>query len=198
MKLLIATHNKSKLNLYNNLLSDSGINAVTLDTENIDIDVEESGNNPKENAIKKAIEYSKYTDLPLFAEDTGLYFENIEEDLQPGTHVVRVNGKRLNDDEILEYYVNLVSSHGGALKGYYLKDIALLDQNRNLHTFEYKVEKIFTSKVSEKRHDGYPLDSISITPSLNKYTVDLSDEENNILLNENHKKAKEFIINSLR
>ena len=34
--------------------------------------------------------------------------EELPEEKQPGTHVRRVNGKELNDDEMIEYYCNLL------------------------------------------------------------------------------------------
>jgi len=51
--------------------------------------------------------------------------------------------------------------------------------------------------VNEKRNVGYPLDSISITPEYDKYTVDLTAEENNLLNDKCNKEIYEFIVTIL-
>ncbi|MDD3896149.1 MAG: hypothetical protein PHX19_03650, partial [Bacilli bacterium] len=57
--------------------------------------------------------------------------------------------------------------------------------------------KIFVNEVNEKRNVGYPLDSISITPEYDKYTVDLTAEENNLLNDKCNKEIYEFIVTIL-
>lgn len=42
-----------------------------------------------------------------------------EESLQPGTHIRRVNGRELTDEEMIEYYSNLAGEHGDRLLGRY-------------------------------------------------------------------------------
>ena len=58
----------------------------------------------------------------------------------------------------------------------------------------------FVDKPSEKRNQGYPLDSISIIPDYNKYLVELTDEEKTEYKNKNNSENTviEFIENSLR
>ena len=41
-----------------------------------------------------------------------MYIEGIPEDKQPGVFVRRINGKRLNDEEMIDYYTNLVKTYG--------------------------------------------------------------------------------------
>lgn len=59
MKVLFATHNEAKKKMYNEKLKKCNLEIVGLDDLNIDVDVEETGNNSKENAIMKAREYYK-------------------------------------------------------------------------------------------------------------------------------------------
>lgn len=42
--------------------------------------------------------------------DNSLFIEDIDEVYQPGTHVRRVHGKRLSDEEMIEYYTGLVKN----------------------------------------------------------------------------------------
>ena len=51
MKYLFATTNKAKIKYYANRLQENGIDIVTLEDLNITIDVEETGNDPVENAL---------------------------------------------------------------------------------------------------------------------------------------------------
>ena len=77
--------------------------------------VNENGKNPLENAKIKAKAYYKAFSMPVFSCDSGLYFDDIEEALQPGTHIRRINGKELTDEEMIEYYSDLAKQHGNQL-----------------------------------------------------------------------------------
>lgn len=47
--------------------------------------------------------------------DNCLFIEELPEEKQPATHVRRVNGKELTDEEMIEYYTNLAKEYGGKL-----------------------------------------------------------------------------------
>ena len=197
MKVLFATHNKSKLQLYKNMLATDDIEIVGLDELGINYSVKEIGSNSKDIAIKKVREYNKLSGFITISEDTGLYFDNIPEEKQPGVNVNTVNGKKLSEEERIKYYRDLIKQYGGQLDGYWVKDIAIADNKGNVFTFEYKIRKIFTDKVHRLRNEGYPLDSISITPEYNKYTVELTDYENQMLNKSSNKEIHAFILNTL-
>lgn len=196
-KILFATHNPSKLNLYKNMLKDHDYELIGLSDLELEYEVEELGNNVKDIAIKKVTEYSKLTNLVTISEDTGLYFENVNDDEQPGINVNSINGVKLTEEGRIEHYLKLINKYGGRLEGYWQKTIAISDLNGNITTFDYKVKKIFVNEVNENRNIGYPLDSISITPEYNKYTVDLTDEENNKLNEMCNKEIYEFLVSIL-
>ena len=99
MRYLFATTNKAKIRRYGTKLIEKGIELLTLDDLNIDVDIDENGNNPIENAIIKATTYNKISDMVTIAMDDGLFLYNVPDEVQPGTHVRRVNGKRLDDKE---------------------------------------------------------------------------------------------------
>lgn len=169
MKCLLATTNKAKIRYSGTKLKERGIEIVTLEELNIDCNVDETGKNPIENAIIKASAYNKLSCMPTIAIDEGLFLEGVPDNIQPGTNVRRVNGKRLNDVEMIEYYIDLVNKYGenGMLKGYFLKGVAIVNQD-NTYTFDYKVNRCFTNKQSEVIDEGYPLASIQIVSPLNK------------------------------
>lgn len=198
MKILFATTNKAKVKFYATRLKEKGIDIVTLDDLNITKDVEENGNTPLENAIIKATEYYKISGLPTIAVDDGLYFYNVPEHIQPGTHVKRVNGKKLNDDEMIEHYINLVNEYGnnGELKVYFLKGIALVYDD-NVQSFENKGDRLFVNRKSEVLDEGYPLASIQIIPSLNKFKSELTREEEALTMDIEHKPIFDFLFEAL-
>lgn len=98
-ELLFATGNKSKSKRFTKGLLEHDIKVLTLEDVPINIEVEENGNTAIENALIKARSYAKETNLPVFAMDDTLYFDNVPKDKQPGLFVRRVNGKKLNDEE---------------------------------------------------------------------------------------------------
>ena len=71
-KILIATSNKGKFEEYKSYLYPMGFVPVSLEEEGINFTPEEVGKTYLEIARNKAKEYSKYTKLPVVAEDSGL------------------------------------------------------------------------------------------------------------------------------
>lgn len=196
MDILFATHNKSKLNHYKVELEKFGLNVLSLDDLKIDYNVEEISINTEENAIKKAIEYNKISNMPTIAVDDGLMFENVPESVQPGPYVRRIDGKNAStDEELLEHYVDIVNKYGvdGKLNGKWIKGIAVVKSFDEISSTTFNVDKIFVNKPVEKRNEGYPLDSMSITPYFNKYTIDLTEEENTILKEKTNSKLIKFL-----
>ena len=198
MKILFATTNPAKVKTYASRLIEKGYEIVTLKDLKIDIDVEENGTTPLENAIIKAKEYHKISNLPTIAMDEGLYLDGVPENLQPGTHVRRVNGKELNDDEMIKYYSNLVKEYGGKLTAKWVYGMAIYNGKEEKTYTWNKDHFYFIDKPSQKRNTGYPLDSITIVPEFNKYLVELTEEEKNEYKKKNNiKEVVDFIVNNI-
>lgn len=178
MKVLLATTNDAKIKYYGTRLKEKGIDLVTLKDLNVDIDVNEDGKDPIENAVIKAKAYYDISYLPTIAIDDGLFFENVPEGVQPGTHVRRFGGKRFNDSEMIEHYIGLVNKYGtnGKLNGYFLKGVAVVDKEHT-YTFDFKSKRCFTNQQSKFLDKGYPLDSIQIVSPFNKFKCELTKEE---------------------
>lgn len=198
MKYLLATTNKAKIKYYGIKLKEQGIDLVTLNDLKIDVDVDETGKNPIENAIIKATAYNNMSQMPTIALDEGLFFENVPEEIQPGTHVRRVDGKRLNDKEMIEHYIELVNQYGinGQLPGYFLKGVAIVDGDET-YTYEHKANRKFTNQQSDTLEEGYPLDSIQIVEPLGKFKSELTEEEEKITMDVDQKDIFDFILNTI-
>lgn len=198
MKVLFATTNPAKVEKYREELQRKGIKLITLNDLDTKIHVEESGKNAVENAYLKAKAYYDLTHLPTIGMDNNLFIEGLPEELQPGVFVRRVNGKELNDEEMILHYTNLVEKYGGKLKAKWVYGMVLINNDK---VYEYswsKSEFYLVDKPHEKRNPGYPLDSIAIDIKLNKYFVELTKEDK--MKNDNQKlddDVVKFIVNSL-
>ena len=197
-KVLFATGNESKAKRFAKGLQERGIEVITLKDIDTDIEVEENGKDAIENAIIKAKAYSNVVDIPVFAMDDNLYIENVPEEKQPGMFVRRVNGKRLNDDEMIEHYTNLVRLYGtdGKLNCRWVYGMAVINNGKeNTYTWS-RADFYMVEQPSNKMNPGYPLNTISINKKLNKYYTEIT-EEDKVLLHEDESDVVDFIADSI-
>lgn len=185
MKLLFGTGNQAKLSVMKSRLEKIGIELIGLNDlkaegKNIP-NVLENGDTPLENARLKALAYYKAFHIPVFSCDSGLYFDNVPDEIQPGVHVRNVNGKCLSDEEMMEYYAGLVRKYGNLIARYRNAICFILDENHIYEAMDSSMESekfILTDKPhSAIRKKGFPLDSMSIDIKTDKYYYDLSANE---------------------
>lgn len=187
MKLLFGTGNTAKLSVMRSRLEKIGIELVGLNDLKADgmsiPDVAETGNTPLENARIKALAYYEVFKIPVFSCDSGLYFDNVPDEVQPGVHVRNVKGKCLSDDEMVEYYTSIARKYGnGILTARYKNAICFVKDDKNIYeAMEPSMESepfiLADRQHSKIRKKGFPLDSLSIDIRTGKYYYDLSDEE---------------------
>ena len=197
-KILFATENESKVERFKKGLLENDIEIISIKDIGKKIDIVEDGKNAIENAIIKARAYVNICDLPVLAMDDNLYIENIPEDKQPGMFVRRVNGKRLSDEEMLEYYSNLAHTYGddGKLTCRWVYGIVVIC-NGVEKTYTWSKEDFYiVDKPSNKIDPGYPLNSISINKKLNKYFTDITDNDKKYI-KEDESDVIHFITNSV-
>ena len=137
MKLLYGTGNLAKLSAMRNRLEQLdieliGLNDLRVEGKNVP-EVKEDGNTPLENARLKAMAYYEAFQIPVFSCDSGLYFDNVPNEVQPGVHVRNVNGKCLSDDEMIDYYSGLVKAYGNLVARYRNAICFVMD---NTHIYE--------------------------------------------------------------
>lgn len=196
MEVLFATTNPAKIKKYASKLQDKGIKVLTLKDIDLKLEVEETGKDAIENAYLKAKAYFESTGITSIGMDNNLFIEELPEEKQPGTHVRRVGGKELTDEEMIQYYTGLVKENGGKLTAKWVYGMVIYNGNEPKQYTWAKDHFYFVDKPCEKRTPGYPLDSISIMPEYNKYFVELTPEEKNQNINgEDH--VIDFIVKSL-
>ncbi len=173
------TRNPAKLSAMQGKLKELGIELTSLNDLNCDIpSVPEDGFTPLENARQKAEAYYHAFKLPVFSCDSGLYFDNVPEEIQPGVHVRTVNGKYLTDNEMITYYSGLVHKYGNLVARYKNAICLVLDENHIYEAMEKSMESekfIITDKPHKILKKGFPIDSLSIDIQSGCYYYDLPE-----------------------
>lgn len=145
-------------------------------------EVKEDGAAPLENAEKKALAYYRAFRMPVFSCDSGLYFEGVPEEEQPGIHVRTVRGKVLTDEEMLKHYAGMAKKYGD-LKAVYKNAVCLVIDEGHIHkAMEKSMESepfLITSRPHKDgiREKGFPLDCLSVHIGTGSYYYDLPENE---------------------
>lgn len=190
MKILYGTGNPAKLSAMKNRLEMLNQNLDKCDQIDIiglkDLDTEipqvpEDGSTPLENARQKATTYYKAFHMPVFSCDSGLYFDNVPDEVQPGVHVRTVNGRYLTDEEMRSYYAGLAQKYGDLTARYKNAICFVYDDTHQFEGMEPSMESEQFLLVSKPhsliRKEGFPLDSLSVDIRTGKYYYDLSGQE---------------------
>lgn len=181
MQILYGTTNQAKLESMKRITQSLDMEIIGLnDLKQPLPKVNEIGKNPLENAEIKAKAYYAAFSMPVFSCDSGLYFDDLEESLQPGTHIRRVNGKELSDEEMIEYYSNLAENHGGELFGRYQNAVYfIVNETTHFSSMDKTLmSEVFSivSKPHKRRVKGFPLDSLSVDVGSGKYYYDIKEK----------------------
>ncbi|MDE5820581.1 MAG: hypothetical protein K2N41_08420 [Lachnospiraceae bacterium] len=181
MKLLYGTGNPAKLDAMKRRLETIGIELIglhDLKAEGKTIPtVPEDGNTPLENARQKATAYYIAFHIPVFSCDSGLYFDNVPDEIQPGVHVRTVNGNYLSDEQMLEYYTGLAKRYGNLTARYKNAICFVLDEEHIYEAMDASMESekfiITDTPHSAVKKKGFPIDSLSIDPKSGQYFYDM-------------------------
>lgn len=94
-RIVVATNNKGKMKEIAKILQ--GYELLTLKDINCDIEVEEDGKTFEENAMKKASEIFKITNIPCIADDSGICINALNG--WPGVYTARFLGEDATQEE---------------------------------------------------------------------------------------------------
>ena len=198
MKVLFATTNLAKVKKYKKALEEKGIELITINDLGFKLNIDENGKNAIENAYIKAKTYYDATKMTTIGMDNCLFIEELPEEKQPGTHVRRINGKELTDEEMIVYYTNLVKEYGGRLTAKWVYGMVIYNGEEKKEYTWTKSNFYLVDKPCNKRNPGYPLDSISVMPENNQYWLELTEEEKRKSTEKNDNDGViEFIVNNI-
>lgn len=189
-EIVFATGNPTKAKRFSNGLEKEDVKILSLKDLNLELDVKEDGKTAIENALIKARTCYKATNMPSIGMDDTLYLEGVPDDKQPGLFVRRVNGKTLNDEEMIEHYISLVKKYGqeGKLNCKWVYGFAVIsgDGVESTYTWE-KNDFYMVDKPSTIVNPGYPLNTISKYKTIDKYFTEMTSEDNEkVKVNEDH------------
>ncbi|MBI1838860.1 MAG: hypothetical protein HYR95_00975 [Candidatus Colwellbacteria bacterium] len=176
MKLLIATFNKGKLGDYQHFCKDLPLEVISLNDLGITEEFDEAYNTFEENSKEKAKFYSKLSNLPTIADDSGIEipFYNME----PGVKTKRWGGD-LNDEEYFAFILTKIKQIPQSREQAQMRAVLTLCVNENCYQAEGKILGTLTDKVYEHSEThGYPWDRVFILKDNGKYYEELNDEEN--------------------
>ncbi|MEM2772316.1 MAG: non-canonical purine NTP pyrophosphatase [Candidatus Pacearchaeota archaeon] len=178
MKILIATHNKAKLEEIKWGLSDlRNIEILSLEDFKIFESPEEDGETFRDNAYKKAKFYSEIAKIPTIADDGGLIIPYLNG--EPGVKSRRWLGYEASDEELINHTLKKLKNVSGEERLAYLQTcVCFYDPHKEILILEEeKIEGYIAYEPSKKRIAGYPFRSLFIVKEFNKYYDELSEEE---------------------
>lgn len=188
MQLLFGTSNQGKLAVMRRALkalSDIEIIGLEEIKENLP-EIEETGSTPLENARLKALAYYDTLKIPVFSCDTGLYFDGLPDELQPGVHVRTVRGKRLSDEEMTAYYAGLARQYGPLTARYKNAICFVLDETHIYESMDDSLSGlpfllVDTPHPEGYREKGFPLDCLTKNITTGEYYYDMGENcEDNV------------------
>lgn len=197
-KVLIATTNSGKVEIYRPIFNKRNIEVVTLNDFDIAEAPEESGKTTVENALIKARYYHNLTNLPTFANDSGLLLSKLSKEEQAGLFVRRDGIKELTDQEMIARYIEKLNKVGGKSNGYWDVGLAIINEEGKEFTKQIKVKFFLTNTPSPIVKRGIPLDSITYDKKLKKYKSELSYEERKQTERKADRITERFILRAFR
>lgn len=182
MQLIYGTGNPAKLASMADMLRGLPVEILSPAQAGLRLpEVEESGNDPLQNARLKAQACYAAWGRPVFSCDSGLYLEGVDEGDQPGVRVRTVGGRRLDDVQMMAHYGALAARCGGVVAARYHNAICLIDGQGALH--ERCDESLRSARFGlcalshARRVPGFPLDALSVDLTTGRYYYDLEDAD---------------------
>ncbi len=167
-KLIVASNNSHKINEIKAILSDLNIEVLSLNDINLDVDVEETGTTFKENALIKALEINKLTNLPVISDDSGL--EVFALNKEPGIYTARYAGLHKSDDDNNALLLEKLKEIENREAQYVCAIALVINQN------EYYIEEGYLKGeiIDDKRgSNGFGYDPLFYLPQFQQTTAEI-------------------------
>jgi len=177
-KILIATKNPGKLKELKDFLSNLSLEIVSLKDLNIKEEVEENGKTYKENSQKKALFYSKLSNLPTIADDGGIEIDALGG--KPGIQSHRWFGEGASDEQMVEKMIKIAKElPENNKKAFFKVVISFALPKGKVWSVSGEIEGEISKKPYLKALKGYPYRSFFYLPKINKFYHEdqLSDQE---------------------
>lgn len=162
-EIVIASHNEGKVKEINILLNDIGITALPISNFS-SIEPIENGNSFEENALIKARNAKKLSNITSLADDSGLCVEGLNGD--PGIYSARWAGPKKDFNEAMLLIEEKLKNIDNK-KAYFICALALVNGDNEEYVFEGKINGTLT--FPKRGNMGFGYDPIFI-PENNSMT----------------------------
>lgn len=174
-EIILATHNKHKLQEVRKILSPHKITVYGLDDLLLKPDFpEENADTYYGNALVKAEAVQKLTTMPIISDDSGLEIEAM--DNQPGLHSARFAKEKGGHDKAIQYILDYLKDKGNRKAKFYC-DIVLLNEEDKPLLFEGIVDGEISKEA--KGDTGFGYDPIFLCKETGKTYAEMGEEEKN-------------------
>lgn len=175
-ELVLATRNRHKGEELASILGGLGIQIRTLGDFPMAPEVEEDGLTCEANAIKKATEIARATELTAVADDTGLEVKALGG--KPGVFAARYAGAHATyEDNCLKLLNELAGVPQSERIATFVTVAALVSPEGVVRTTRGVLEGVITEECRGDRGFGY--DPVFLVPELGKTLAELTPEEKN-------------------
>jgi XTP/dITP diphosphohydrolase len=173
--IVVATRNHGKLHEFRNLLLPLKSEILSLRDVSISDEIEESGQTFAENARLKAIGYSRLTQIPVLADDSGLEVEALGG--QPGIHSARYAGPDASDADRINKLLDELKKVGGGREARFVCALALAKDGVLLQEARGECRGIIID--DPRGTNGFGYDPVFLFPEIDKTFAELTDSEKN-------------------
>ncbi len=177
MKILVATTNLGKIKEFKDIFPKKS-KILTLSDLSINKDIEETGKTFHQNALLKAMEYNKLSNMPTISEDSGLEISYLNG--EPGIYSARYGGESLSDQDRVDLVLEKLSD--------------VPDDRRQARFISvicgvgFKHEPIYSEGYidgyiakNKEGNNGFGYDPIFIPVGSEKTTAKMTKEEKNMI-----------------
>lgn len=175
-RIIFATGNAGKMKEIRMILSDLGVEILSMKEAGITLDIEEDGKTYEENALKKARAVAAAADACVLADDSGLEVDYLNK--EPGVYSARYMGEdtsyRIKNANIIERLQGVPDEKRTAR--FVCAIAAVLPDGSEITTRAAIEGRI---GYEEKGEGGFGYDPIFYVPELHKTTAELTGEEKN-------------------
>ena len=151
-KIFFFSNNDDKITEINNLFKRMPIEVLSIKNFNLQGEPKENGKNFVENAKIKSVYGFNKTNIPCFADDSGICIEALN--WAPGSFSKRFMNNFKNKNECFKYIINKIKKRG-LVKAYFKTSISLTMKENYHIIFEGVINGIISEKISGNKGFGY-------------------------------------------
>lgn len=176
MKIIVATKNHGKVKEISKIFASLGVDVVTQEEAQIDVDVEETGDTFEKNALIKARAVSMLCDDIVIADDSGLCVDAL--DGRPGVYSARYAGPDASDAQKIEKLLSEMEGEKNRAAKFMCCVALVTPDGREFVSHGEVVGEILSSPEGE---NGFGYDPVFFSNELQKTFALATPEEKNAI-----------------